>query len=78
MARLVTDPIERKLQDLAHLDNTQSQTQPGHTVVTITLRDDTPAKLVEGLWYQVRKKVGDIRGSLPDGRAGAVLQRRVR
>ena len=70
MARLVTDPIERKLEDLAHLDNTESQTQPGHTVVTVTLRDDTPAKLVDGLWYQVRKKIGDIRGALPDGVQG--------
>ena len=70
MARLVTDPIERKLQDLAHLDNTESQTQPGHTVVTITLRDDTPARLVPDLWYQARKKIGDIRGTLPDGLQG--------
>ena len=70
MARLVTDPIERKLQDLPHLDYTQSQTQPGHTVVTVSLRDDTPAKLVEGLWYQTRKKIGDIGATLPDGIQG--------
>ena len=70
MARLVTDPIERKLQDLAHLDNTTSQTQPGHTVVTITLRDNTPAKLVEGLWYQARKKIGDITPMFPPGIQG--------
>jgi multidrug efflux pump len=70
MARLVTDPIERKLQDLAHLDYTQSQTQPGHTVVTVSLRDDTPAKLVEGLWYQTRKKIGDIANTLPSGVQG--------
>jgi multidrug efflux pump len=70
MARQVTDPIERKLEDLAHLDNTQSQTQPGHAVVTITLRDDTPAKLVPDLFYQVRKKIGDIKANLPDGIQG--------
>jgi multidrug efflux pump len=70
MARQVTDPIERKLEDLAHLDNTESQTQPGHAVVTITLRDDTPARLVPDLFYQVRKKIGDIKASLPDGLQG--------
>ena len=70
MARLVADPIERKLEDLPHLDYTQSQTQPGHTVITVSLRDDTPAKLVDGLLYQIRKKVGDIRGDLPDGVQG--------
>jgi multidrug efflux pump len=70
MARQVTDPIERKLEDLAHLDNTESQTQPGHAVVTVTLRDDTPPALVDGLFYQVRKKIGDIRANLPDGVQG--------
>ncbi len=70
MARLVTDPIERKLEDLPYLDYTQSQTQPGHTVVTVSVRDDTPAAMLPGLWYQTRKKIGDIRGALPDGIQG--------
>ncbi len=67
MSREVTDRIERKLEDLEHLDHLDSQTQPGHTVITVNLRDDTPPKLVPGLFYQVRKKVGDIAGSFPDG-----------
>ncbi len=70
MSRQVTDRIERKLEDLPHLDHTQSQTQPGHAVVQVTLRDDTPARQVAGLFYQVRKKVGDIRATLPDGVQG--------
>ncbi len=70
MSRQVTDRIERKLEDLAHLDHTESQTQPGHAVVTVTLRDDTPAKQVAGLFYQVRKKIGDIRNTFPDGVQG--------
>jgi len=70
MAREVTDRIERKLEDLAHLDYTQSQTQPGHAVVTVSLRDDTPVKQVAGLWYQVRKKVADIAGTFPAGVQG--------
>lgn len=69
-ARLLADPIERKLQDLAHLDYTESQTQAGHTAITVSLRDNTPPKLVEGLWYQVRKKVGDITPMLPAGVQG--------
>ena len=70
MSRQVVDPIERKLEDLPHLDHTQSQTQPGHAVIEVTLRDDTPAKQVAGLFYQVRKKIGDIRGALPAGISG--------
>ncbi len=70
MSRQVTDRIERKLQDLAHLDHTESQTQPGHAVVRVTLRDDTSPKIVGDLFYQVRKKVADIRGTLPEGVQG--------
>ncbi len=70
MSRQVTDRIERKLQDLAYLDYTQSQTQPGHAVVVVSLRDDTPPRLVGDLFYQVRKKVGDMRDTLPDGVQG--------
>jgi multidrug efflux pump len=70
MARQVADPIEHKLEDLAHLDYTQSQTQPGHTVITVSLRDDARPADVPGLWYQVRKKIGDIAPSLPAGIQG--------
>ena len=70
MARDVTDRIERKLQELPHLDNTQSQTKPGSSVIQITLRDDTPPKLVPELWYQARKKIADIQPTLPAGVQG--------
>ena len=70
MARGVTDRIERKLQDLDQLDFTESQTSPGHTRISVTLKDNTPPRLVESLFYQVRKKIGDIKGSLPDGIQG--------
>ncbi len=70
MARDVTDRIERKLQELPHLDNTQSQTKPGSSTIQITLRDNTPPKLVPELWYQVRKKIADIQPTLPPGVQG--------
>jgi multidrug efflux pump subunit AcrB len=42
MAREVTDRIERKLEELPSLDYTESATQPGRAIITISLRDDTP------------------------------------
>jgi len=39
----------------------------GVSFIQVTLRDTTPPSKVKDLWYQVRKKVGDIRGELPAG-----------
>jgi multidrug efflux pump len=66
----VTEKIETKLQELPYFYNVQSYTKPGETVIYVSLRDDTPPGKVADLWYQVRKKVGDIRSSLPQGVVG--------
>jgi multidrug efflux pump len=66
----VTEKIETKLQELPYFFNVQSYTKPGETVIFVSLRDDTPPSKVADLWYQVRKKVGDIRSSLPQGVVG--------
>lgn len=66
----VTDRIEKKLEELAFLDYVRSYTKPGDSLVYVNLKDSTPAELVDGLWYQVRKKIADIKGELPSGVQG--------
>ncbi len=66
----VTDRIEKKLQELPYLDNLRSYSKPGESLVFVELRDFTPPKKVPELWYQVRKKLDDIRHTLPDGVRG--------
>ena len=70
MQTQVADKIEKKLQDLPYLDRVQSYSQPGVSFIQVFLTDQTPPAEVKGLWYQVRKKVGDIRGELPAGIVG--------
>jgi multidrug efflux pump subunit AcrB len=70
MEQQVTEKIETKLQELPYINFVNSYTKPGETVIYVSLRDDTPPGKVPDLWYQVRKKVGDIRSSLPQGVAG--------
>jgi len=70
MMREVTDRIERKLEEVPWLDHIDSKVQPGNTIITLSLKDSTPPAAVPGLWYQVRKKVGDIANTLPDGVQG--------
>ena len=71
MAQQVTDKLETKLQELPYFDNVQSYTKPGETVIFVSLRDDAPPAKVPDLWYQVRKKVGDIQRHPAGGRASA-------
>ena len=66
----VTERIERRLQDVAGLDYLTSYTRPGITTLFVALRGDTPAHEVPDRWYDVRKKVGDIRHTLPSGVVG--------
>jgi multidrug efflux pump len=70
MERQVTDKLETKLQELPFFYNVQSYTKPGETVIYVSLRDDVPPAKVPELWYQVRKKIGDIKGTLPQGVLG--------
>src|SRR6478752_7285456 len=70
MQTQVADKIEKKLQDLPYLDRVQSYSQPGVSFIQVFLTDRTPPAKVKDLWYQVRKKVSDIRGDLPAGIIG--------
>jgi len=68
--REVTDRIERKLQETPDVDFLQSYSKPGESMIFFNIKDSAPASAVPGTWYQVRKKVGDIAGQLPQGVIG--------
>ncbi|MCG2584669.1 efflux RND transporter permease subunit [Massilia sp. TS11] len=70
MAEQVTDKLERKLQETPYVDKIRSYSKPGETLIIVQLRESTPPKETNGSWYQVRKKIGDIRGTLPSGVIG--------
>lgn len=61
----ITDKIEKKLQEIPSIDYTNSYSRPGESVVFIVIRDDTFSKKIPDLWYQIRKKIGDIRHTFP-------------
>src|SRR5262249_21657218 len=64
------DKVEKKLQELPYLDRIETYSQPGGAFIRVTLSDKTPPAKVKDLWYQVRKKVGDIKNELPPGIIG--------
>ncbi len=66
----LTERLERKLQETKGLDFLRSYTSPGLTTIFVNLKGSTSAREVPDIWYQVRKNVGDIRRTLPQGVVG--------
>ncbi len=66
----VTDRIEKKLEEIAYLDYLKSYTTAGKSTIFVSLLDSSPKEEVPSVWYQVRKKVGDIAHTLPQGTRG--------
>jgi multidrug efflux pump subunit AcrB len=66
----VTERLERTLQEVPNLDHLRSFTKPGVSTIFVDLRGDTDPQAVQDTWYQVRKKVADMRHTLPQGIVG--------
>jgi multidrug efflux pump len=73
MAELVADKIERTLQETPYADQIRSYSKPGETLVIFQLADSSPAREVQQIWYTTRKKIGDMRASLPQGVQGPLF-----
>lgn len=69
----VTERIEKKLQETPWVDVIRSNSKAGESLVFVILKDYTPKKGVPEAWYQVRKKIGDIKQTLPVGIQGPFL-----
>ena len=70
VAEQVTDKIERTLQEVPYADKIRSYSKPGESTVIFQLKDSSRADDVPNLWYVVRKKIGDVRHTLPQGALG--------
>ena len=69
----ITEKLEKKLQETPWLDHVRSFSRPGQSMIFVLLKDYTPPKEVPEVWYQVRKKLGDIRHTLPRGAQGPFI-----
>jgi multidrug efflux pump len=70
VAEQVTDRIERTLQEVPYADIIRSYSKPGESQIIFQIKDSSRPADVPNVWYTVRKKVGDIRGTLPGGIQG--------
>ncbi|MFV3304099.1 efflux RND transporter permease subunit [Pseudomonas sp. NY15181] len=70
VSRQVTERIEKKLMETGDYDRIISFSRPGESQVTFIAREDFRSRDIPELWYQIRKKVNDIRYTLPQGIQG--------
>ena len=69
MQMLVAEPIEKRIQELPELDYVRTFSRPGAVVLQVQLKDSVRTEAA-GVWYQIRKKIGDLRPDLPQGLIG--------
>lgn len=72
----VTDPLEKKLQDIKGLDYIKSFTHDGKTVIYVNLKDSVPKEEMQTRWHEIRNLVNDEWGSLPSGVMGPYINDR--
>ncbi len=70
VAEQVTSKIERTLQEAPFADKIRSYSKPGESQIIFQIKDSSKASDVANVWYAVRKKVGDMRVTLPAGVVG--------
>ncbi|UCJ16720.1 efflux RND transporter permease subunit [Pseudomonas sp. MM211] len=70
VARQITERIEKKLMETGEYERIVSFSRPGESQVTFLARDSMHSNEIPELWYQLRKKIGDIRHTLPGGIQG--------
>jgi multidrug efflux pump subunit AcrB len=70
MAEQVSDKLEKTLQEVPYADKVRSYSKPGLSQITLELKDSSRPSEVANVWYTVRKKIGDMRGTLPAGVQG--------
>ncbi|MHB1083288.1 MAG: efflux RND transporter permease subunit [Thiobacillus sp.] len=69
----LTERIEKKLQEIPELDFVQSYAKPGETALFVNIKETVRGGDVADVWYQVRKKIGDLESQLPAGVQGPIF-----
>jgi multidrug efflux pump len=69
----VSDRIEKKLQELPYFERVETYSKPGFMAAQVVFKDSTRSPLMPELFYQIRKKLNDLRPDLPSGLIGPTV-----
>lgn len=73
MQKQVADVVEVKLRETPYLDFLQTYCLSDRTLTVVQLKDSVPSREVADIWYQVRKKLGDVQSEMPQGVLGPAI-----
>ena len=73
MQAQVADPIEKKLQELPYIDKVTTYSKSSFVAMQVAFKDSTPAREIPQLFYQLRKKLFDLKDDLPSGLIGPTV-----
>jgi len=69
--QLVTDKLEKAIQEIPELDFVASQSKTGVSVITVNIQERY--RVLHPIWDSLRRKVDRVRPSLPDGVIGPTV-----
>lgn len=65
---LVSDKIEKVVQEIPELDFVTSESRTGVSIIMVNIKESY--KNMRPIWDNLRRKIDDVRGELPDGTIG--------
>ena len=63
---LVTEKIENKLPEIEEIDNFESTSRTGSSIIQIELQDTVKKEEVDSVWTRIRNKIDEAKVDLPD------------
>lgn len=72
--KLVTDKIEKVVQEIPELKNVTSESRTGVSIIVVTLNDDVKQKDLQAVWDKIRRKIDGIKNELPENISGPTVK----
>lgn len=69
----ITDRIETRLQEMTELDHVYSNSRAGLSIVKVDIKPEYWSNRLPQVWDVLRKKVQDVKGSLPPGAGDPII-----
>jgi len=67
---LIVDPIERAAREIGEVEDINTLISTGYTKINLSIYDNIPTTEIDQVFQDIRNKMSDIEGDLPEGTIG--------